>query len=361
MSPQDLLAQRTAILAHVQSALAQNRLPSTEAVGLIQQLQQLHSIRAVLQQSSAVAKPPIAVAAPVAPVAPAPAPHVGLFSMPGRPQAAPVAPPVVAAAPIPPAAAANPLSQLLGGGASNSLFQSLQSALQGASSGRPMQPIVPPAQPPKAAAPATLATSGRPDFRDPESLKKPYASVISALYDDFKHRCSQCGLRFQEKAKLDDHLDWHFQQKRKEKAGAKKAFSRSWFVAANDWQQTKGGLISLVNQKWDGATDMKGKSDEESSSDEKKPTTVLADETQPNCAGCGEQFEQFHDDETEEWMFNNAIKAPDGKIYHTQCYTPQNDGDEIRSGRKRGHEEITPTPDAAATNGDDVSKKPRIE
>jgi pre-mRNA cleavage complex 2 protein Pcf11 len=280
--------------------------------------------------------------------------------MPGRPQPVHAAPPVAVAPPP----VANPLSQLLGGGASNSLFQSLQSALQGANTGRPAQPnlAAPPVQPPsnKAAPPMMVATSGRPDFRDPDSLKKPYASVISALYDDFKHRCSQCGLRFQEKAKLDDHLDWHFQQKRKEKSGVKKAFSRSWFVAANDWQQSKGGLISLVTMRQDGAMDTKGKSDEESSSDEKKPATVPADETQPNCAGCGEEFEQFHDDDTEQWLFNNAIKAPDGKIYHPQCYTPQTEGDEVRLARKRAHDEMTPSTDAVA-NGDDVSKKPRIE
>lgn len=120
-----------------------------------------------------------------------------------------------------------------------------------------------------------------------------------------------------------------------------------------------------MTAKLDPAGVEKGKGDEDSTgSDDKKPTAVPSDESQPNCAGCGEPFEQFYDGENEEWMFQNAFRAPDGKLYHPQCFSSSDSGpDGDRKGKKRGLDQVTPSPPATAAEvkSDTALKKPKIE
>ena len=39
------------------------------------------------------------------------------------------------------------------------------------------------------------------------------------------------------------------------------------------------------------------------------------------CPVCGDQFEQFLDDDTDEWMYRGAVEV-DGAILHQQCHEP---------------------------------------
>ena len=55
-------------------------------------------------------------------------------------------------------------------------------------------------------------------------------SSVASLYTSIPIQCKSCGLRFQNRSKLDTHLDWHFIQNKREKEKTKRAISRSWFL-----------------------------------------------------------------------------------------------------------------------------------
>jgi pre-mRNA cleavage complex 2 protein Pcf11 len=54
-------------------------------------------------------------------------------------------------------------------------------------------------------------------------------------------QCRQCGVRFLKSAdgqtKMDEHMDWHFRQRRKHADALEsgKAYSREWFLSEEDW------------------------------------------------------------------------------------------------------------------------------
>lgn len=54
--------------------------------------------------------------------------------------------------------------------------------------------------------------------------------AINGLYFAFPLQCKNCGLRFLDRERMDKHLDWHFNQNKREKERVKKAASRSWFL-----------------------------------------------------------------------------------------------------------------------------------
>ncbi|GBM21530.1 Pre-mRNA cleavage complex 2 protein Pcf11, partial [Araneus ventricosus] len=62
-------------------------------------------------------------------------------------------------------------------------------------------------------------------------------TIIAALYKG--SQCATCGMRFKEiqSEQYSRHLDWHFRMNRREKDGAKKAYSRRLFYEIKDWIQ----------------------------------------------------------------------------------------------------------------------------
>lgn len=152
-----------------------------------------------------------------------------------------------------------------------------------------------------------------------ESLKCRYPGVVGALFKGTQ--CASCGMRFKDTKgeRYKRHLDWHFRVNRREKDGAKKAFSRKWYYDVDDWIQFE----EFEDFEERARSFFELQADEEllqAPAVIEVPTVPAArgHETEV-CVVCGEEFLLLWVEEEEEWHLKDAVRE-DGQPYHPLCF-----------------------------------------
>ncbi|RRT55903.1 hypothetical protein B296_00026699 [Ensete ventricosum] len=130
-----------------------------------------------------------------------------------------------------------------------------------------------------------------------EIMRRFHPLVLTSLFDDLKHQCDICGLRFRLQEQLQCHLDWHA-SKKSEMNNFNQTY-RKWFPEMRDCisgpvgpQISSEAAISL---------------EEVAPYEEESEPMVPAEESQCLCALCGEPFEDIFSESRDEWMYKGTV------------------------------------------------------
>ncbi|XP_049359229.1 polyadenylation and cleavage factor homolog 4 [Solanum verrucosum] len=173
---------------------------------------------------------------------------------------------------------------------------------------------------PSAKTPEVLLQSTKEDAKSliglvfkPDVIRNSHPAVISDLLDDVPHQCGICGFGLKLQEKLDRHLEWHSLRNPDVKLLNN---SRKWYLNSGEWIAAFGGLPCGDKSKVPGSSETSGCTE----------TMVPADECQCVCVLCGEFFEDFYNEESDEWMFKDAVYMSipsesdcQGPIVHKNC------------------------------------------
>lgn len=157
------------------------------------------------------------------------------------------------------------------------------------------------------------------DLKRPETLKKRHSSIIDALY--LGTQCGNCGIRFavEETTKYSQHLDWHFRANHRLNDSIHKTITPKLYLPLAEWlqyQEIDNGDESGKN--WFEMEAANGKCSELFAL--QSPSCVSSPcDTNKTCDMCHDPFEIFHNEETDEWHWRNAIRFQDN-IYHPDCH-----------------------------------------
>jgi hypothetical protein len=188
----------------------------------------------------------------------------------------------------------------------------------------PQQPPYPQPLLPQPRSSPVAETSSTPD---------PVSRGINLLYDTFKAslQCSNCALRFSNQKELDEHLDKHFQQRTMK--GTRRVLSRKWYVDEESWIKLEdieavedpgaiffGQMIEAKKTSSDGVSDEKNTYNALPGYPEDYIEPVVANSEQNRCPLCKDEFESKFDNDTQEWVYTDAIQnRKTGIIAHRIC------------------------------------------
>ncbi|KAI0052997.1 hypothetical protein FA95DRAFT_1552878 [Auriscalpium vulgare] len=162
-------------------------------------------------------------------------------------------------------------------------------------------------------------------------ITKTKPNIVHILYDRLPVQCKQCGIRFpdttQGKKTMESHLDVHFRQNRRAHQNLGRGHSRSWFVGVEDWvhdvsASSKGKesadpsrplnvkVVAAAEAAKRGA-ELRAQSVVVPPGDEAKHIA---------CPICKETLKSEFNEDDEEWVWRNAVKAEDGRIFHATCH-----------------------------------------
>ncbi|KAL8732239.1 MAG: hypothetical protein Q9181_004026 [Wetmoreana brouardii] len=187
-------------------------------------------------------------------------------------------------------------------------------------------PATPPVQPANVARPP-LAEVRNDVALNNASLKIPRPHLIKAkLFEARPNQCSTCGQRFlatdEGKKKKARHLDWHFRTNQRLADSARRIQSRSWYVDEMEWIRSRDNLDEDPEAASGGESAQAKAAAEAAKNDPKnKCIPVPSDPTLSSspCPICQEKFEPSWDDETQDFVWRDAIQIG-ARVYHASCH-----------------------------------------
>jgi hypothetical protein len=146
-------------------------------------------------------------------------------------------------------------------------------------------------------------------------LSRRDMTPISILYGLQPLRCSECTMRFQSAAELQQHQDIHRTEVAKRSSLVLQ--HRNWYIAEDSWVHPANTAEASVAQDdgMDGASETGA-----STSDSDTEHVVVVRIPNATCAACGEPFKRVWDDDRQQYVYTGAVQVR-GQLFHTACAT----------------------------------------